>query len=218
MKQLIALFCLAGFSASFSVAVLATPQEEQAVRILQTEWAQAKYQAAKDEQEKAFEALQAKADDAGKQLPDSAPVLIWRAIVLSTHAGVKGGLGALSLVKQARDLLEQAEKIDAKALNGSVYTSLGSLYYQVPGWPIGFGDDEKAEQYLKQALAVNPERIDPNFFYGDYLREQGRYRESLEYLQKAMIAPARPDRPLADKGRREEIEVAMRQVRAELAE
>lgn len=214
MKHFIAIICLTAFSAG----AMATAQEDQAVRMLQSEWARAKYQAAKDEQEKAFETLQTKAEDAGKQLPDSAPVLIWRAIVLSTQAGVKGGLGALSLVKQARDLLEQAEKIDAKALDGSVYTSLGSLYYQVPGWPIGFGDDEKAEHYLKQALTVNPDGIDPNFFYGDFLRDQGRYQEAMQYLRKAKNAPARPARPLADKGRREEIDVMMAQVRAELSE
>ena len=63
-------------------------------------------------------------------------------------------------------------------LNGSVYTSLGSLYYQVPGWPIGFGSDKKAESYLKKALAVNPDGMDPNYFYGDFmLQEKKNYSE-----------------------------------------
>ena len=52
----------------------------------------------------------------------------------------------------------------------------GFPYYQVPGWPVGFGDDEKAEQLLKQALAINPTGIDPNFFYGDFLLDQGTRR------------------------------------------
>ena len=39
-----------------------------------------------------------------------------------------------------RRALEQALAIDATALEGSAFTTLGSLYYQVPGWPIGFGD------------------------------------------------------------------------------
>ena len=54
-----------------------------------------------------------------------------------------GGLGALSMVRKARDLLLDAEKIDPSTLQGSVYASLGSLYYQVPGWPVGFGDKKK---------------------------------------------------------------------------
>lgn len=75
----------------------------------------------------------------------------------------------------------------------------------MPGWPVGFGDDEKAEQLLKQALAINPTGIDPNFFYGDFLLDQGRKAEAKSYLEKALSAPPRPGRELADQGRRIEI-------------
>ncbi len=70
---------------------------------------------------------------------------------------------------------------------------------------MGFGDDEKAEQLLKQALAINPTGIDPNFFYGDFLLDQGRKAEAKGYLEKALAAPPRPGRELADQGRRIEI-------------
>ena len=103
--------------------------------------------------------------------PDRAEPKIWLAIALSTDAGINGGLSALGEVKEARRLLESAEKIDPAALDGSIYTSLGSLYYQVPGWPIGFGNDDKAEAYLKQALAIN--RITSyNVCYTKLLRER----------------------------------------------
>lgn len=106
--------------------------------------------------------------------PERAEPLVWEGIVLASWAGAKGGLGALKLAKQARDQLLRAEQIDPSALNGSVYTSLGSLYYQVPGWPLGFGDDDKAREYLEKALTMNPDGIDPNFFYGD---RTGRLRQ-----------------------------------------
>ena len=101
-------------------------------------------------------------------------------------------------------------------LNGSIYTSLGSLYYQVPGWPIGFGNDDKAEKYLKKALALNPDGIDANFFYGDYLLEEGRYQEAVAALEKALHAPARPEREIADAGRRAEIQAKLKQAKDEL--
>ncbi|QTG98208.1 tetratricopeptide repeat protein, partial [Vibrio furnissii] len=63
---------------------------------------------------------------------------------------------ALSLVKEAKVLLEQVIETAPETLDGSAYTSLGSLYYQVPGWPIGFGDDDKAEAMLQKALEINP--------------------------------------------------------------
>lgn len=112
----------------------------------------------------------------------------------------------MDLVKDAKVKLELAIKLDANALDGSAYTSLGTLYYQVPGWPIGFGDKKQAELLLKKALQVNPTGIDPNYFYGDFLLEQGRKADAKIYLQKALAAPARSGRELADKGRHQDIQ------------
>jgi tetratricopeptide (TPR) repeat protein len=109
-------------------------------------------------------------------------------------------------VKEAKKALEQALAIDARALQGSAYTSLGSLYYQVPGWPIGFGDDDKARDLLHKGLAINPDGIDPNYFLGDYLYRKGDYDAARQALARALEAPPRPERLLADQGRRKEIE------------
>ena len=130
--------------------------------------------------------------------PDSAEVLIWSGIVKSTYAGAKGGLGALSFAKASKADLEKALALNADALQGSAYTSLGALYYSVPGWPIGFGDDDKAEELLKKALALNPDGIDSNYFYGCYLITEGRNEEARTYLLKAQQAPARPGRTVRD--------------------
>jgi len=201
--------------------VAADPSADQnmdtSIQELQQEWAVVKYQTAKDQQDAAFTLLEAKAESAVQAYPQAAEPLVWEAIILSTHAGVSGGLGALSKVKQARVLLEKAASIEPNALHGSIYTSLGSLYYQVPGWPIGFGDDKKAEQYLKQALAQNPDGIDQNYFYGDFLRDQGRYQDAVIYLTKAINAAPRPHRELADQGRREEAKHVLAMVEAKLA-
>jgi tetratricopeptide (TPR) repeat protein len=183
---------------------------------VQKQWAEANYATPEKEQEQAFEALQNQARKLAKQYPGSAEPMVWLAIVLSTDAGVTGGLGALGKVKEARRLLESALQIDATVLDGSAYTSLGSLYYQVPGWPIGFGDDEKAESNLKKALAINPDGIDPNYFYGDFMLEQDNYTEAVRYLEKANAAPPRTDRPLADLGRKREISAKLALARSKL--
>ncbi|MDF3024274.1 MAG: hypothetical protein K0R10_1635, partial [Alphaproteobacteria bacterium] len=109
----------------------------------------------------------------------------------------------------AKKLLEAALAQNPKALDGSAYTTLGSLYYQVPGWPIGFGDEDKAEKFLKQALVLNPDGIDPNYFYGDFLLKQKKYDEAVTVLNKALAAPDRPGRAAADAGRRKEIKAAL---------
>ena len=149
--------------------------------------------------------LAVQADALAAENPGRAEPLVWEAIATSTEAGAKGGLGGLSLAKSARALLERAEKINPAALgDGSVYTSLGSLYAQVPGFPVGFGDPAKARAYLQKALAVNPNGIDPNYFYGDFLIRQGDNADAVKALEHALAAPARPGRETADKGRRAE--------------
>lgn len=177
-------------------------------------WEQIKYQTPADRQEAEFERLLGESEQLLARNPGSADVLIWHAIVESTYAGAKGGIGALKYVKNAKKSLEQALAINPNALSGSAYTSLGSLYYQVPGWPIGFGDKAKAEEFLKKGLAVNPDGIDPNYFYGDYLYRKGDLENAERYLRKALQAPARPGRKLADEGRRGEI----KQLLAKIAE
>ena len=83
-------------------------------------------------------------------------------------------------MKAARAEFEQAIQRDARALAGSAYVSLGSLYYQVPGWPIGFGDDDKAEQLLKQGLAIDPDGIDANYVNGILLIALPKKEEAKE--------------------------------------
>jgi tetratricopeptide (TPR) repeat protein len=184
-------------------AGLSSSAEMPEVKEIQFEWARLYYM---DEFLKQnFRELQALAEHSGQvaeQHPESAEALVWNAIVLSTLAEKKGGLGALGLVKRARAKLEQAEAIDPAVLGGSVYASLGSLYSKVPGWPIGFGSDKKAEQYFKKALAINPQGLDINYFFAEYLVEQGKEQLALEYIDKALQAPLMAERPVADKGRR----------------
>ena len=112
------------------------------------------------------------------------------------------------MAKQARDLLAGAEKIQPDVLHGSIYTTLGSLYYQVPGWPLGFGDNDKARDLLQKALQIDPDGIDANYFYGDFLNRTGDKAGAMARLDKALAAPPRPDQPLADKGRRAQVQQA----------
>jgi tetratricopeptide (TPR) repeat protein len=194
-------------------APVARAAMEDDVRALQREWEEIKYRKPAAEQEKAFEALSKSAAGVRSKYGDRAEAEIWYGIVVSSYAGAKGGVGALSLVKDAKAALEHALALDPKALAGSAYTSLGSLYYQVPGWPIGFGDDRKAREMLEAALKINPDGIDPNYFFGDYLYRKGDYAGARKALEHALQAPARPDRPLADEGRRKEIVELLAKIR-----
>jgi tetratricopeptide (TPR) repeat protein len=186
---------------------------DDSVREVQREWEVIRYQAPSAERQKRFEALAAKARQVSESFPGRSEPLIWEGIVVSSVAGEKGGLGALSLVKQAKALYETAIQVDGNALDGSAYNSLGVLYYKVPGWPLGFGDKNKARELLQKALSINPRGIDPNFFYAEYLVETKQPEEAVPYLERALQAPARAGRQLADEGRREEAKALLARVR-----
>ena len=207
LVHLCAVFC-----AACAFDVFAGPAED-AVAELQHEWEVIRYQVPQPEREKRFEALAAKARQVAKANPARAEPLVWEGIILSSWAGEKGGLGALDLVKQAKGLYEQAIAIDGDVLDGSAYNSLGVLYYKVPGWPIGFGDKNKARELLQKALAINPQGIDPNFFYAEYLMET-KQPDPLPYLQNALRAPRRPGREIADAGRRDEVRALIDRIKA----
>lgn len=182
---------------------------------IQHAWESASYNASgSDAKERLLKELSARAEGFAQKYPNRAEPLVWEGIVLSSYAGAKGGVGALSLAKKSRDTLLQSVKLDPSALQGSAYTSLGALYFKVPGWPLGFGDRDKAADYLRKALALNPQGIDPNYFMGELLYEEGDYAGATSYLQKALAAPARPDRSLADAGRRAEINALLSKVQA----
>jgi tetratricopeptide (TPR) repeat protein len=209
--------CAALFVSIASHAAAPDPAFDAELLSIQQAWAKANYETpAGDARKEAFDALEKRAEAFTKQHPGRAEALIWEGIIESSYAGAKGGLGALGLAKEARGNLEAAIKIDPAALDGSAYTSLGTLYYRVPGFPIGFGDHDKARQLLQQALKMNPNGIDPNYFYADFLYTEGEYAAALPYLEKAAKASPRPGREAADKGRHADIAALTAKVKAKL--
>ncbi|KIF61706.1 tetratricopeptide repeat protein [Pseudomonas fluorescens] len=179
--------------------------DQQRLNSIQQSWAHIQYETPEKQRAAAFEQLAVQATHFATERPAVAEAWIWKGIVTSSWAGAEGGLGALGKAKDAKADLEKSLTLDPKALQGSAYTSLAALYDRVPGWPIGFGDSDKAEQLLKQALQLNPDGIDSLYFWGDHLYRQKRYAEARAALQKALQAAPRPGRESADAGRRKEI-------------
>jgi tetratricopeptide (TPR) repeat protein len=173
---------------------------------IQNEWAAANYQTTdKAARSSAFLALVQHAAEFSTQHPERAEAVAWEGIVLSTYAGEVSAMSAMKFAKAARAALERAEKLDADALDGGIYASLGALYSKVPGGFVGFGDDELAAEYFERALAIDADNIDNNFFYGEFLVDQGDYAHAVGVLEHALAAPPVTERPVFDAGRRAEI-------------
>jgi tetratricopeptide (TPR) repeat protein len=218
MNRILSFFAVALLAGMASVPTMAADGDafDNTLHDIQHRWAEANYNTSGGAQKQAFETLLEDARAFAAANPGRAEALVWQGIVASTYAGVKGPFGAMSLAKEARQVLMQAEALDPTVLDGSVYTSLGTLYSKVPGGLIGFGDKSLAREYLEKAVQQNPDGIDPNYFYGEFLLEQKEYEAAKTALLKAKNAPQRPDRPLADEGRQREIDSLLDEVNRKL--
>jgi tetratricopeptide (TPR) repeat protein len=159
-----------------------------------------------DEQEKEMAALAERAGKLVQQYPNQPEPTIWQGILISEQASManenSSPVRALRLAMRARDILVEAEKADPVALDAGAPTSLGVLYYRVPGFPLGFGDKTKARHLLEEATANAPSGLDANYFYGDFLFQQKQYPEAAIVLKHALTLPAHPERPIWDRSRR----------------
>lgn len=212
------LFALAlGAFLSGGVAHADQARPDDGLHHIETEWARIVYRVkGHDEQVHAIEALQQEAADYVAAHPGDARALLWEGIVTSEHAAIASVFHQLGLAKDARDIFNKALSIDPSGVDGAAQMSLGVLYYRVPGFPIGFGDDDLARKDLLFALSKAPAGLDANYFYGDFLVEQGDYEQARKVLSRALEAPVDNDRPIWDAGRRAEVKELIAKVDAHL--
>ncbi|KPL68463.1 hypothetical protein SZ64_10295 [Erythrobacter sp. SG61-1L] len=180
------------------------------VKAVNDNWAHITYEMrGSSTQTKALDKLAKDAASLVARYPGKAEPLLWQGIVTSEQANRANIFHKLRLAKKAQDILAKAYAIDPKAAHGGAAMSLGVLYYKVPGSPIGFGDKDRARQLLKEALALDPNGLDANYFYGDYLLDQGDKAGARSYLQKALKASHDAARPAWDAGRRREVQALL---------
>lgn len=214
MKRLIFLaLTVAALVGMWGHASAANAIAQQAVQPLKDQWAEVFYRMPPKEQGPKLAVFLTQARDLVRRYPQAAEPLLMEALVLCSQAGSDGGLGALGKVKEAREVLNRAIAIDPLAMEGSAYVMLGNLYYRLPGWPLSFGDNKVARQYLETALRHFPDNLDTNFFYGDFLLDRGEFDKALVHLEKAEKAPVSEDARLSDLKLKQELVQALKDAR-----
>ncbi len=179
-------------------------------------WAAARFATDSATQVPQIDRLIARTEALAAQQPRRAAPLVWRGVLLATKASIVRGLSGFSLVRQARDQLETAERIDPLAENGLGLMQLGIIYGAVPGPPLAFGDRKKARSYFERAVAADPAGLAANLAFADFLVKGGRFAEAEPLLLTALRAAPRPDQPVADAGRRAEAMALLRLTRTRL--
>ena len=182
-KIFFVVFCLLFTNSSFATAMVT------AVQKIESKWDLIEHNYPKNQRLKEFSSLLKQTQILADKFPNKAEPLILQACIILTRAKIENSFNALASVRKARNLLERAIAINPNANQGSAFVTLGVLYYKVPGWPIAFGDNEKAEKMLKKALSINPRGIDSNYYYAEYLLSQNQSEQAARYLAKAIVAP-----------------------------
>ncbi|POZ53165.1 TRAP transporter TatT component family protein [Methylovulum psychrotolerans] len=196
-----------------SVLLAASPTRADpitdALNAIETDWAKIYYQLPKQQQGPAYAQLLEKAVKLCGQYPKATGALFWQAVIKASYADHQDPVSALSAVHEVREMLKQVIASDPKTMGGSAYVVLGTLYHLTPGWPIAFGDDEEAEKMFQAALKISPNGIDSNFYYAQYLVDQGKKDQALPYFERASTAPVRPEQVFADTRLEEEAKQAL---------
>ena len=200
---------------TFVALLLLSPQSfaESLIDSLQrieSEWASIYYSTPKQKQGPAYCQLLDKTIHLSRQHPNNAEPIIWEAIVKATNADHQDAVSALESIHDARDLLLKAIEINPQAMDGSAYVTLGTLYYMAPKWPIGFGDEETAQKMLQTGLKINPNGIESNYFYGDFLLSNNNFNEAEKYFKRALAIPARAEQFYADNQLKEQARIALK--------
>ncbi len=196
MKQIMTL--LLGGVLSLAPLLVSADTLQLAVQHIESEWARIHYRSATEQRAVEFQRLLHSIHTLKQKYPKQAELIIQQAIIVASNAEHVNPFSALAAIYEARELLLQAIELNPNASDGAAFLVLGSLYYLVPGWPIAYGDDDKAQQLLTRALSINPNTIDANFFYADFLRSQGKPQEAISYYKRALIIPVRVTQVFAD--------------------
>ncbi len=183
------------------------------LQYIESEWASIYYSTPKQKQGPAYCRLLDRTINLSRQYPNNAEPIIWEAIVKATNADHQDAMSALQAINDARDLLLKAIAINPQAMDGSAYVTLGTLYYMAPKWPIGFGDEATAQKMLETALKINPNGIESNYFYGDFLLSNNNLNEAEKYFQRAITIPVRTEQIYADNKLKEQAKIALKNTR-----
>jgi tetratricopeptide (TPR) repeat protein len=184
----------------------------ESLQNIEAEWATIYYNTPKQKREPIYRRLLDKTINLSRQYPKKAEPIIWEAIVKATNADHQNPVSALESIHEARDLLLKAIEFNPQAMNGSAYVTLGTLYYMSPKWPIGFGDNAAAQNMLQTALKINPNGIDSNYFYGDFLLTINELNEAEKYYKSAIAVPSPTEQFYADNQLKEEAKLALKNI------
>ena len=110
----------------------------------------------------------------------------WFALNAGKYGKLHGILRSLFLVKPMKNACKKILAIDPSYEDGSAYTILGAIEYEVPG-----GDLDLCIDYCNKTLKYNSSSITANLYLGKAYNKQKNYEKAKESLEH-LVATAKP--------------------------
>ncbi len=123
----------------------------------------------------------------------------WLAANKGEYANMKGGFGALGLVKSVRKEFETALSIDPAYGKGSIQLALGQMLIQMPG--IIGGSDKKGLEYLESGLKYGAQNAELKLALAEQYAKKNRKDDAKKLLDEIL----KEDDPLRTPREQEEL-------------
>jgi tetratricopeptide (TPR) repeat protein len=92
--------------------------------------------------------------------PNDSRAYFWKAACIGRWGQTKGILDSLFKAGDMRDLLVTALQKDPQY--AAAYRVMGQLFFAVPGWPVSFGDKDRAVSLFRQSITLSTEDLSEN--------------------------------------------------------
>ncbi|MBL0010427.1 MAG: hypothetical protein IPP22_04195 [Nitrosomonas sp.] len=115
--------------------------------------------------------------------------LFWKAVAMGKMAEDSGMVNALRMLRPMEKMLLKVVALDEKYENAGAHRALGRMYHKLPGFPVSFGNNQKALTHLKQAHELFPRDIMTRAFYAEVLYDEGRQAEARRHADFVLATP-----------------------------
>jgi len=118
----------------------------------------------------------------------------WNALTTGRLGEARGILRSLAAAGEMRTELEAVLELAPE--HAGAHFALGMLYHQLPGWPISFGNNNQALEYMSTAVELAPENTTYLLGLAELLLDMRRRADALDHLEAIIGMPLTPTEPV----------------------
>ena len=136
-----------------------------------------------------FEDAVAIADQSLKLNANDVRGLFWKSAAMGKIAEDSGVFNALRMLRPMESMLLRVVELDERYENAGAHRALGRMYHKLPGFPISFGNNDKALMHLKRAHELFPQDVITHVFYAELLYDTGKKQEARHHAEFVLAMP-----------------------------